>query len=453
VHEHLSDVELARYAMDPESVPAERRQVIEQEAARCPICRTSLDFFSVVTLDDLADLELSELEPAWRDEDDRMRAYVERIAAEDEEADELLAQQRLLTSPTKAAWKNFQRDKRLLTGGVVRRLNAHANSIYQDHALEALTFADAAISVAETLADDIYPWKAVQELRGTAWKERANALLVLGEYRAALDALMHAERAYRMLRSPAFGLATVALVRASVLYEQGRLDEATALAERAERGFAHIGQEERCTRALFLRASINYEAGNIARAMELFREVVERSENVRDVEWIGRASYAMGNCEVERRNLSEAAMYFHRALVIFREIGPDRERLKTEWGLARIVLYGGNRTEAISRLRTVASELEKQSLFSDAALVRLDMVDAMLLLGQSDQIIELCGRLFHVFRNAGMITGALTAIAYMKEAAASGKLTTAGVDAVRSYLRRVERQPHAMFDPPPDAFR
>lgn len=450
MHEHLSDLELARYATDPDSFPADRRQVIERETAACAICRTSLDFFSVITLDEVADLELWESEPAWRSEDDPMRAYIERITAEDREADELLKERKLLESPVKTAWANLERDKKLVTGGVVRRFCAHANSIYEHQPLDALTFADAAISLAETLPDKTYPWQAVFELRGTAWKERANALMVVGEYPAAFEALKHAERAYARLQSPAFGLSTVALVRASVLYEQGRLDEAAEWAERAEHGFAHIGQEERCTRAMFLRASIKYEARDLAPAVALFRQVLERSENVRNSQWIGRALYAIGNCEVDRGDLSEASLLFHKALVIFRRIGPDRDRIAAEYGLARIVLQGGDPNEAIRRLGRAAAEYEQRSMISDAALVRLDIVDALLAQGQTKQIVDIAARLFGVFKNAGMITGALTAIAYMREAASTGRLTPSGVNAVRSYLRRAERQPELPFVPPPE---
>jgi hypothetical protein len=155
---------------------------------------------------------------------------------------------------------------------------------------------------------------------------------------------------------------------------------------------------------------------------------------------------------VDRGKLAEASMYFHKALVIFREIGPDRERIKTDWGLARVVLHGGDRGEAIRRLRAVAAELERRSLLSDAALVKLDIVDALLALGQTKQVVDLCSRLFNSFKDAGMITGALTAVAYMKEAAAAGTLRAASVNAVRTYLRRVDRQPDLVFVPPPDSF-
>jgi tetratricopeptide (TPR) repeat protein len=206
-------------------------------------------------------------------------------------------------------------------------------------------------------------------------------------------------------------------------------------------------------RAVFLRGSIAYEAGEIAMAVKLFERVQEYGEAGNGLRWTGRASYAIGNCEVDRGNLSEASLQFHKALVIFREIGPDHERLATEWGLCRVVLHGGDRSEAIRRLRTVAAELEKRSMIADAALVRLDIVEALLALGETKQIAEIAGRLFRVFRDAGMMTGALTAMAYMKEAATAGKLTAAGVDAVRTYLRRSARQTELPFEPPPGLFR
>ena len=454
MHEHLSDAELASYATNPESIAAERRQAIERETALCAVCRTSLDFFSIVSPEELADAELwEEREPVWRSEDDPMRAYIERIAVEDREADELLAERKLLSSPAKTAFTNVQRDKRLLTGGVVRRLTAHAHKVHGDEPLAAVTFTDAAVLIAESLPDDTYPWNAVFELRGAAWKERANALRVAGEFPSALEALTHAERAYRKLQSPGFGLSSVALIRAGVFLEQDRLDEAASWAEKAEAGFAHLGQEERRMRAVFLRGSIQYEAGDVAAAVQLFERVQEYGEAVSSPRWAARAAYAIGNCEVDRRNLSEASMQFHRALVIFREIGPEIERLSTEWGLCRVVLHGGDQSEAIRRLRTVAMEFEKRSMITDAALVRLDIVEALLALAETDQIAETAARLFRLFRDAGMMTGALTAMAYMKEAAAAGKLTAAGVDAVRTYLRRSSRQPELLFQPPPDPFR
>lgn len=445
---HLTDAELAQYAIDPDSLPAERRQYVEKELSVCAECRTSVDFFAVIRAEDLL-----ELEPAPPSADDPMLAYLKRIAEEDEEADEVIAQEGLFASPMKTAWMNLERNKRLLNGGVVRRLVAHANSVCQDEPLDALTFAECAISIAETLPDDTYPWKAIFELRATAWKERANAFMVRGNYPAALESLDHAERAYRHLKSNSFGLATVALVRASVLYEQGVLDDAARWAEKAEHGFAHLGEEDRRMRAVFLRGSVRHQAGDIGNALLLFRQVLDYGEAINNQRWLARAAYAIGNCEIDVRNLADASMHFHRALVIFRAIGPEWDRLATEWGLARVVLYGGNHNEGILRLRHVASGYEQRSMLSDGALVWLDIVEALLALGETKQVAEIATRLARIFRQAGMITGTLTAAAYLKEAATAGKLTQNDVKAVRTYLNRARRQPLLAFERPSESFR
>lgn len=84
-------------------------------------------------------------------------------------------------------------------------------------------------------------------------------------------------------------------------------------------------------------------------------------------------------------------------------------------------------------------------MVTDAALVGLDIVDALLALKKPHRIIALAQHIFSVFTKAGMLTGALSAIAYLKEAAGTGELTTAGLDEVRSFLRRAERQPSLQF--------
>lgn len=188
--DHISEDELAVFAFDPAAVSADRGVEIQHHTATCTVCRMTFDFFAV-TDDDLADGDV--WEPVVGSATlDSLREYGTRIANEDREAKELLKS--LLHAPAKVAWTNLATQRDFLTGGVVRRLNAHAHDRCASEPLDALTFADAAISVAESLADDTYPAKAIFELRGTAWKERANALIRLGEYSEAHESLNRATR-------------------------------------------------------------------------------------------------------------------------------------------------------------------------------------------------------------------------------------------------------------------
>jgi hypothetical protein len=73
----------------------------------------------------------------------------------------------------------------------------------------------------------------------------------------------------------------------------------------------------------------------------------------------------------------------------------------------------------------------------------------LLAAGRTNEIVELTSRLFRVFTKAGMLTGALTAMAYIREAAEAGTLTPAAVETVRTFLHKVQRTPELLFAPPP----
>jgi tetratricopeptide (TPR) repeat protein len=445
VDDHIPKGELALFAFNPAAVSIERTQAIRRHTAGCAECQADLDFVSIRE-EDLGDGDVWEpgVGSAMYE---ALMAFGARIAEEDREAEELLAP--LLANPAHAAWTNIALQKRYLTGGVVRKLSAHAHSVFDSEPLDALTFADAAIAVAEALPDDTYPGLAIYELRGTAWKERANALRLLGEFTEALESLKRAERAYKNLADDGVPLATVDFVRAAVLYEQQRIEEATKLAEAAELGFAHAGEDDRRMKALYLRANLRYEARDIRSALALYRQVLRYGESLDDPEWIARASYALGNCFIEEQDLGEASLHFHKALLLFREVGPSTERVRTEWGIARVFLHAGKHSQAIGRLRHVTAEFERRSMATDAGLSGLDTAEAYLVSGNMRQIVPLAQHLFTIFHKAGMLTGALTAMAYIKEVATAGTLTAEDLQAVRVFLRRVERQPELAFAPPP----
>lgn len=202
-------------------------------------------------------------------------------------------------------------------------------------------------------------------------------------------------------------------------------------------------------KALHLRGSIKYEALQLDDAVAIFQRVIEFGQDMDDPSWVARGSYARANCEVDRGNLADASMLFHTALVIFREIGPAHDRICTEWGLARVVLHGGKPSDALHRLRNVTAAFEELGMVANVAFVGLDMADALLMLNRPEQVSKVAAHSFRSLKNAGILTSALTALAYLKEAAASGQLSPNVIQGVRTFLRRAERNPELIFAPPP----
>jgi len=442
--EHVPHTELSLFAYDKLSFAHERQEEIEAHVASCAECGAIFDFHSA------AEEDLGEL-AVWQPIGSTaaaMSAYANQCAAEDAEADVLL--QEYFEKPRKAAVIHIRNQRKFHTGGVVRRLNAKAHSLYASEPLEALIFADLAQVVADLLPDDIYPNNAVYELRGTALKERANALVRLAEFDEALESLRLAEEAYGHLRSSGRGLAAVELVRSAVYYERGDLQKAIEHVARAEQGFAHLSLERQRMKAVFLRGEIAYESLQYAESGAIMQQVMQFGEEIGDAGWVARGSYVRALSELELGNLGDAAMLFHAALVIFRESGPTENRIDTEWGLARVALHGGNASDGVRGLRDAIAAYEEIGRVMNAALAGVDLAEALLVLERWEEIVKVATHAFRVLKKAGHLTGALTALAYLKEAAAKRQVAPATLKVVRDYLRRVERQPDLLFVPPPN---
>ena len=263
---HVPEPELALLASDPDAIAPNRTLEIHAHLARCRDCADTYDTF-VTTLagDDDENFLASEGSAVSME-------YGARVARENADADKLLKE--YFAEPEKAAYRDLASQRKFLHGGVVRRLAKRAFDLRLSEPLNALTFADVAIAVAEAIPEKAYPKNVVHDLRGRAWKERANALNQLGEPAAALDALDHAERAYKRLTSNTLGLGNVALVRAGAYFCLERLPEADREVRIAEELYERLGDAERRTQALFLRGNIKYESRELEGAAALFRRVL-----------------------------------------------------------------------------------------------------------------------------------------------------------------------------------
>jgi tetratricopeptide (TPR) repeat protein len=438
---HIPASELALYATNPDAVSPDRTREIYAHLAACTDCADTYDSF-ISTLVDEDD------EPFLASDNTAASiAYGRRVEDENRDADELLKD--FFAEPEKAAYRNLPAQRKFVHGGVVRRLAQRAFDVCAKEPLYALTFADAAIAVAEAIPEEAYPRNVVHDLRGRAWKERANALNRLGEPASALIALDRAEREYKKLTSNALGLGNVALVRAAAYFYLEQLPEADREVQIAAELYERLGDAERQTKALFLRGNIKYESRELEGAAPLFRRVIAYGESEGSQEWVASGSYALGNCALETGDIESAAVLFSTALGIYRHTG--QEYLShAEWGMARVFLARGLFAEALRRLNAVHATFTKRGLVVEAAVSALDAIEAMVELRMFKQAADRARAVFKIFTDVGLLTSALTAIAYIETTATEQRLTRDAVREVRHFVKRVDREPHLLFVPPPD---
>lgn len=449
--EHVGEKTLGLYAIDPASV--QRRAAIEAHLDSCSACRAILDEIRAF------DATLGEPETwfiAAQGEDARSHAKVEELrrfeaeaAAEDSEAIELLRAFENSDAAAHFVWANLAEQTRYQTGGVARRLCRLANGMCERMPLYALTLAETATSIALHLPDGTYPRNTIHELRGDTWKEQANALHYLGRFGDGLMALARAEAEYNQLPVEGLGIVAVKYLRAGALYEQEQFEAAQALAHESADSALALGAVDRFMRARHLEALIHFARQQFLESAAIFASVLEYGEQQNDSVWIARESLGLANCYIEISRADEAERFAQQALRLFLDAGLASMVIRARWAIARLAFVRGKTIESIHALHTVVRELTTQGMLTDSAIAAVHLAEILNATGRAREIPKLLSGVVQTFTNAGKVTGALTALAHLKEAAVQGTMTPPLLIYIRRFIDRADRQPELLFSPPP----
>lgn len=443
--EHVSDETLIDYVDDPARVPDRRK--VELHISSCGECSAKVEGFRAIAS------AMTDEETWWildaSARSNSIRDFVTRWDAEDAEATRMLAP--LLESAYRFAYANVARKRRFQTGGVVRLL-CEAVRIEDDRdPTFALTLAETACFIADNLSDSYYPANVVNELRGRAWKEYSTVCRITQRFAEGFDALTRADRAYRRLIDSTVQLATVELCRAILFWEQQQYDDALRSARSAASQFAARHERDRYFEAKQVEAVILHRQGNVEAACEVYRAAYEFADGTGDAEMKAQSARNLGVAATDQGDIGTASKYLLIALQVYESLDMTALVVLTKWAIARLALAAGNPAEAAQRLRPIVAELSALELRGDAANAHLDLAEALLILGRYDEAQVACEGLFAFFRQAQMLTGAMTAAAYLREAAAGRKLSLGDIQSVRTYLAELERTPALPFVPPPES--
>ena len=133
---------------------------------------------------------------------------------------------------------------------------------------------------------------------------------------------------------------------------------------------------------------------------------------------------------------------------MYEALGITSEAARTRWNIALVTLAAGNTGEAIRRLAAAKLECETLGMLGDAALVGLDLCEAYAMVEDLAQVRRLASEVLDRVKSAGMVPAALTALSYLREAAAGRTLTPRDVQYVKRFVRRLEAEPTLTFVAP-----
>jgi hypothetical protein len=138
------------------------------------------------------------------------------------------------------------------------------------------------------------------------------------------------------------------------------------------------------------------------------------------------------------RDLGDRAMartYLGRASAQYEARGMAVEKIRTRWAEGGVLVLGGEIKEGLTILREAWRAFESVKMELEAALVGLEVAEALLATGDSDEVPSICRAILDRFVSEGMTSRAITALSFLREAVAVGKASPDLVRNIHSFLR------------------
>lgn len=337
-------------------------------------------------------------------------------------------------------------DPQRASSALVVELVTHARQAVHRDPRRAFFLADLAVTLSRRVPDS----PECLHARGVALKELGNALRFLGRLPESLAAYEESREHFLSSRISAIDVAQVDLGRAMVLRETGDLTEASALARQSATTFLEFGDARRWLHARLLAGAIAFSLGQVDQARDIFLELLQTAQEQHDLDSLSRLFNNLGRCYVELGDSDTAATYLLQAIATFRELGLQTEEIRTRWSLARMLLHAGKPLDAAERLGEVAADFGARGMLFESALASLDRIEALLVLGRTNEVPPLVESVLARFMSAGAHPAAETALAYLHEAARTGEVPREKLSHVRRFLERLPEEPALLFLPLPD---
>lgn len=378
-----------------------------------------------------------------------LRMFSSVLAAEEEEARSAVAA--LLARP-KTAWVSaISHSLELQSVAAVNAFIAASEKAIDRDPSDALAVAALATHVARLLKCDEYPDSVVSRAVGAAWRQYAYAAFYVGEYPAASEAVAKSAAAFAACAVSDYDLARLSIIRGLILSQQEQHDAAREEVQHAAAVFDAFGDRSRAASARVAEAYSLISEHRYQEALPILR-TVER-DYAEDLDNYSRANVAnnLAVCCSQAGSVTDAFDQYSIAAAIYDEIGNGPEAARVRHNLGCLLAAQGRLGDAQARFRSVRMEYRRLGMADAAVAADLDLAELLLAENAHAEAAALCGAAVEQFQKTGLsaTTKGLTALSFLREAAAQRRATPETARLVRRYLERLPREPQLLFAPPP----
>ena len=415
---HLSLETLARWLAGELEHRDVLLQVVPHLMASCPVCR------------DLGG-EIQRLQ-------DQIGHWNEAVAVvETRETPELAAY--LERRPQEERLRLAAENERLHTWGLCQHfLRASREAVFQSPA-QAVDWARLAIRLSEHLSE-AYHRDWIRDLQARAYAQLANALRVLGELKGAEHAFFRAEELRRKGSGDPWLEAEVFGLKASLLLDQRRFDEAGRLIDHSLALFRAGADARGAGKALLKKSKLLYMQDDLNQAISFLQQSEPEIAQARDSRLSARARQnLLGYLTLAGRH-QEAAELLPETQALLREAAEPLDRIKLRWAEASIAQGLGRPAEAEALYREVRSAFLSLEKSYDADLVSLDLAALLAEQGRTAELKPIAAEIVVAFGARGVDREALASLLLFQQACAVEGVTLEMIRRLAFELRKNQQE-------------
>jgi tetratricopeptide (TPR) repeat protein len=421
---------------------AEERWIEDHLRSGCAFCQEEVDevllrAFAAPTP------AMAEQDAAWDRLFADLGARLSRAAAERKEAPALFAE---LLGRSWEEWPVlFRLDRRLQTVAVCELLIERSFEEGFRDAARAIELADRGLLLASLLEGDRYGRTVVQDLQARAWAYLGNARRISLDLAGAEEALAHAERLAEGGSADPLEEARILDLRASLLSDQGRFEQAAELLDAVIDIYDDIHEPHRKGRAMVSQGRCFGYAGWPEEAIRQIRKGLGLVDWEREPRLVVVARHNLAWFLNDCGRAEEALRLLARYRETYREMPEPFIELRLAWLDGRIAARLGRFGEAAPALREVRRRFLAEGNGYDASLVALDLAHLYLEQGLSVEVRALAVELLDPSHHRDVHSQALAALAVFQKAAELDDATPGLVREISSYLERARKNPELRF--------
>ena len=310
----------------------------------------------------------------------------------------------------------------------------------------ARRLAELAVKVADALDPVRYGLSVVQDFRARAWAYLGNARRLGSDLRGAEEAISLAEYFSEEGSADPLDEARILDLKASLLGDQGRLEEAAALLDVVIEIYEDIRDLHRQGRALISKGLLLAYADQPEQGLGLITRGLGLIDPEQEPRLALMANHNIAWCLNDCGRPGEALLHLEGVRHLYGAFSDRWTCLRLVWLEARIAAGLGRHEEAERKLRELRDAFVEQRLGYDATFVTLDLAALYLQQGRAAEVRRLAAEALPVLLSQDIHREAMAALIAFQQATEMEQATPGMIHQVAVYLYRARNNPELRFE-------